>query len=236
MKLRIVAMSDMHGLLPDPTELPKCDLLLIGGDICPTLNHRINYQEAWLDAEFRRWLHLVPADAVVGVAGNHDFIFQLNPYRVPKLPWTYLQDSGLNYKGLRIWGTPWTPTFGDWAFGLPDVNPQGVGLHVPYDQIPEGTDVVICHGPPFGFGDQTISGENVGSRTLLSRLDVVKPKLVVFGHIHEGQGVYLTDGMTLANVTLLNIYYKRAHDPYVTEIEVPDQEEACAPPIPNTTT
>ena len=30
----------------------------------------------------------------------------------------YLEDSGVEIDGVRFWGSPWTPTFMDWAFML----------------------------------------------------------------------------------------------------------------------
>ena len=74
--MKIVGVSDLHGMLP---EIPPCDLLLIGGDITPVTNHAIPFQAEWLDTTFRRWLEQAPARKVVGVAGNHDYIFQDMP-------------------------------------------------------------------------------------------------------------------------------------------------------------
>src|SRR6185437_2725231 len=101
-------MSDPHGYLP---EVPACDLLLIAGDICPTGNHKPAFQAEWLDTTFRRWLEsLRQVGKVIGVAGNHDFIFQDAPHLVPRgLNWLYLQDALAVYHDLRIWGTPWQP-------------------------------------------------------------------------------------------------------------------------------
>src|SRR5262245_1002245 len=112
--MKIVAMSDMHGQLP--ARVPACDLLLLGGDVTPVEDHSIGFQASWLDREFRDWLQAQPARKIVGIAGNHDFIFEQAPGLVPELPWTYLQDSGIEWEGLKIWGTPWQPIFFDWAF------------------------------------------------------------------------------------------------------------------------
>src|SRR5436190_19972122 len=69
--LKIAATSDLHGYLP---AVPECDLLLLGGDLCP--DGREKDQARWLDTTFRYWLRDVPAKEVVGVAGNHAGVFQ----------------------------------------------------------------------------------------------------------------------------------------------------------------
>ena len=68
MEWAVVAVSDLHGLLPP---VPACDLLLLAGDLCPLLDHRPAAQAHWLDTDFRRWLRGVHARQVVFVAGNH---------------------------------------------------------------------------------------------------------------------------------------------------------------------
>src|SRR5262249_33524902 len=72
-EMKVVAVSDLHGNLP---AIPPCDLLLLAGDITPVRDHRLAHQAEWLDTTFRAWLNQVPARKVIGVAGNHDFIFQ----------------------------------------------------------------------------------------------------------------------------------------------------------------
>ena len=116
----------LHENLPPPATCtapcrtsPPCDLLLLGGDLCPVSNHDVAFQAEWLDTTFRRWLEAVPARQVVGVAGNHDFVFERFPISSrATCRWTYLQDSGLTWEGLHLWGTPWQPWFFDWAFNL----------------------------------------------------------------------------------------------------------------------
>lgn len=212
--MRITAVSDLHGHLPD---IDPCDLLLLAGDLCPVRGgHDTNTQAAWLNGPFRKWLDEVPAETVVGIAGNHDWIFQKAPERVPLgLRWVYLQDSQATIKGLKIHGCPWQPWFHDWAFNArPDQMRYAAGL------VPTDTDVLVMHGPPRGYGDRArryeqmpvhgacgparFSYENVGCPHLLSRVQLVsRLKLVVFGHIHSGHGRFVIERPDQAHDTVL---------------------------------
>jgi Icc-related predicted phosphoesterase len=211
--MKIVAVSDLHGMLP---AIPPCDLLLVGGDICPIENHGLEYQAEWLDRVFRAWLWQQPARKIVGVAGNHDLVFENRPDLVPRdLPWTYLQDSATEWEGLKLYGSPWQPWFFDWAFNLfePDLRPK-------WDLIPAGTDILVLHGPPFGYGDGVLEGRGVrrtGSQSLLRRIEEVKPRLAIFGHIHEGRGEWQHGTTRLANVTVLDEAYRHVHPPWEYE-------------------
>lgn len=87
----------------------------------------------------------------------------------------------MTVEGLRIYGSPWQPEYGNWAFNLD----RGAPLKAKWDLIPEGVDILITHGPPKGFGGQTREGD-VGCDDLLEAVNRVKPLIHVFGHIHEG--------------------------------------------------
>ena len=154
---------------------------------CRSANHDLDFQAEWLDTEFRFWLKSLPARQIVFVAGNHDLVFEQAAFLVPKdLPAVYLQDSGFEWQGLKIWGTPWQPWFFDWAFNLRE--PE---LKAKWDLIPDDTDILVVHGPPFGYGDGVPRRDSIrqtGSPSLLERIKAISPKLVVFGHIHEGRG------------------------------------------------
>lgn len=217
--MKIVAVSDLHGQLP---ELPPCDLLLLAGDLCPVSNHSLRFQGHWLDTEFRHWLSRVPARKIIGVAGNHDLVFEKMPAWVPTdLPWTYLQDSGTEWEELHIWGSPWQPWFYDWAF-----NGQPEQLRQIWAQIPATTDILVVHGPPRGYGDGVPTSGGVrheGCPHLLKRIETVQPRLVVFGHIHEGRGQWQLGRTTLANVTLLDVQYNPVHEPWLIEWEPVDE-------------
>jgi hypothetical protein len=59
----------------------------------------------------------------------------------------------------------------------------------------------------------------MGSPSLLERIRVVKPKLAIFGHIHEGRGEWrLDEGTLLANVTILDVAYEMAYPPWEVEL------------------
>jgi len=213
--MKIVAVSDPHGMLPD---VPPCDLLLLGGDLCPVTNHRLSFQADWLNTTFRAWLRRLPARKIVGVAGNHDFIFEQAPATVPRdLPWTYLQDELTEWEGLKIYGTPWQPWFYDWAFNLYEEE-----LEKKWRLIPAGTDILVLHSPPYGYGDGVPErGEKVrrcGSPSLLRRIEEVRPKLAIFGHIHEGRGEWQVGPTVLANVTLVNAAYEVVYQPWLYEL------------------
>ena len=215
--MKIVAMSDMHGQLP--ARVPACDLLLLGGDMTPIEDHSIGFQASWLDREFRAWLLAQPARKIVGIAGNHDFIFEQAPNLVPRdLPWTYLLDSGIEWEGLKIWGTPWQPIFFDWAF-----NGDPERLRRQWSLIPNDTGILLVHGPPLGFGDGVPERgwvRRCGCPHLLERIQQIGPKLVVFGHIHEGRGEWTLGPSRLANVTILDAGYRAVYEPWVCELEV----------------
>lgn len=58
------------------------------------------------------------------IAGNHELTF--DPAKSKKhlemkkllTNCIYLEDTGVTLYGLNIWGTPWQPTFGGWAFNI----------------------------------------------------------------------------------------------------------------------
>jgi Icc-related predicted phosphoesterase len=62
--------------------------------------------------------------------------------------------------------------------------------------IPEDAKIVICHGPPRGVLDLSYDRYNVlefcGDKSLMNRVMEVKPKLMLFGHIHNCKDIVNT--------------------------------------------
>jgi Icc-related predicted phosphoesterase len=209
---RVAAISDLHGFLP---EIPRCDVLVVGGDLCPVEDHALDHQRWWLENPFSEWLRQIDAGTVVGIAGNHDFVAQSDPELMRALPWTYLVDETVEAAGLRVHGSPWTPTFMDWAFMRDEDDLASV-----WAAIPDDVEVLVTHGPPFGYGDLAVHGVNCGSTTLVERLpQLERLGLHVFGHIHEGGGSIDRFGSTtVANVSHVDFDYRPARGATVFEL------------------
>ncbi len=184
--ITIVCVSDTHGYHTE-TAIPPGDILVHAGDLT-------RHGELADVEEFDRWLAGLPHPYKVVVAGNHDWCFQTRPAeaRARLRHAVYLQDEAAVVEGVRFYGSPWQPWFLDWAFNLP----RGPDLAAKWALIPDGTEVLVTHGPPFGVLDQTRRGDRVGCVDLLARVRQVRPGLHVFGHIHEAAGV-VRDGGTL---------------------------------------
>lgn len=189
--LRIVCVSDTHAR-HRYTEVPDGDILIHAGDI--TRKGSLEDVES-----FNAWLETLPHPFKIMICGNHDFCFQEQAQEARQRITNaiYLEDSGCEVAGLTFYGCPWQPWFGGWAFNLP----RGDALAQIWARIPDRVDVLITHGPPEGILDRTHRGDAVGCRDLLARVREVKPRLHVFGHIHEAAGQVEIDGTIFVNAS-----------------------------------
>lgn len=208
--LRIVAISDTHGQHQSLT-LPKGDLLIHAGDISGL--GRASEIKSFLD-----WFAAQDFTYKVFIAGNHDFFFETSAKEaVDKIipPGVdYLCDSSVEIENLQIWGSPITPWFHDWAFN----RSRGKDISKHWDRIPKDIDVLITHGPPLGILDETMRGECVGCEDLLDRVNTVKPKHHIFGHIHEGYGSLSKNGTQFINASILDAGYVIRNKPVVLDV------------------
>lgn len=201
--MRIYAVSDLHGYFPP--WVPECELLLLGGDYCPTRD--LDQERRFMLGPFRDWMQELKDDGtvkhIVGIAGNHDFILQEDRALAEGLPWIYLQDSEWELDGVRVYGTPWTNRFYNWAFM--GTNSE---LNKKFASIPRGLDILLSHGPAFMRLDENAQGLHCGSAALFDKVMEVKPDSVVCGHIHEAHGILDEDGIRYYNVSYLNGRYE----------------------------
>ncbi len=181
--MNIACISDTHGIFL-PEIPPSADLVIHAGDISRDRGSR-----EWLEKEFSQWAEDLKIP-VYATWGNHDFIGERRwtdiglPYNVK-----IVVDRQVDIEGLKVWFSPWSNLFGDWAFMETESE-----LKARYSVIPEDTDILVSHGPPKGLGDRIFwdrREQHVGSQSLLDRfLELPKAKVIVCGHIHEAMGVY----------------------------------------------
>jgi len=189
--MRIVAVADTH-LFHDDLEVPEGDVFVHAGDLC----RGGDLDELEVAAD---WIAGLPHRHKIVVAGNHDWSFVHEAARARALLGDihYLQDGEVTLDGVRFWGSPWQPTYHDWAFNLP----RGEPIAAVWRKIPRGIDVLVTHGPPEGIGDRSPVGGRTGCADLLRRIAEVTPRLHLFGHIHQDGGVWREGSTVHANVT-----------------------------------
>jgi Icc-related predicted phosphoesterase len=188
--MKVALLADTHGFLP---ELEPCDLVIHAGDICPVSDHSEAMQFSWLTTNFALWLNDQPCQEIIYVAGNHDFFFEGHKWVVDRalkhIGGTYLRDQAYEVNGYKIWGSPWQPWFHNWAFNIRSVEE----LAQKWSLIPDDTEILITHGPPYGILDVEGFGKtNAGCPALRKRISELKDlRLHVFGHIHHSFGQYV---------------------------------------------
>lgn len=214
---RIVCISDTHNL-HDRIDVPDGDVLIHAGDF--TMGGRVAEVN-----RFAAWFAGLPHPHKVLVAGNHDWLFERSPAAARALvaEVAYLQDAGAEVAGLRIWGSPWQPWFHDWAFNLA----RGEAIRAKWDLIPGDVDILVTHGPPMGIldGIPTAFGDDgdpapmhVGCADLLEAVQRVRPRMHLFGHIHEGYGEVDHGGTRFVNASNCDADYQPANPPVVVDL------------------
>ena len=208
--MKLIAISDTH-CRHRSLRLPKGDVVLHAGDI----SYKGDVKEI---EDFLEWFGALPHQYKIFIAGNHDFFFEKEKEAIIKrlLPPTvhYLKDEELLIGGLKIWGSPYTPFFYQWAFN----KKRGPDLAAHWGKIPADTDVLLTHGPVYGILDAVLNEQQAGDKDLLKRVLEIKPKAHVCGHIHESYGSVKRHGIKFINACVLNESYELSHGPVVFEL------------------
>jgi Icc-related predicted phosphoesterase len=227
--MKIVCISDTHKY-HHKVDLPDGDVLVHAGDL--TARGAIGDLN-----NFAMWLHDLDFEHKVVIAGNHDFCFEderrgqaINILTSGRRDVHYLENEGIEIGGKYFWGSPQTLFFNDWAFNVKGED----NLMDYFERIPEKTDVLITHGPPYEVLDEVKNSRpnedpHVGSVALKERVHEVVPDLHVFGHIHEDYGElsrYIqsmsdddyNESIKFVNASICNLDYNAVNDPVVVEV------------------
>jgi Icc-related predicted phosphoesterase len=190
--LLFTIISDSHSQHRKLT-IPTCDFLIHCGDI--------GFDYAIQD-DFFEWFAEQPARYKCFVLGNHDrageWFEGIIKEQAAKYNLIYLHHNLVDTEGIKIYGSNYTPRFGDWAW----MKKRGLPLHNEWENIPAETNILVSHGPPYGIRDKTPYGELVGCEELRDRInELPELKMHCFGHIHHSHGVSEISGITYINAS-----------------------------------
>ena len=210
--LKIVAISDTHNS-HNSVKIPECDILIHAGDE----SFRGHKKET---EDFAKWFDKQPAKHLVWIPGNHSV--NIEAHWPSSKHWmadispraNILMHSDVTLEGLKIWGSPVTPWFHDWAWN----EARGPAIKKYWDMIPADTSIVVTHGPPFGMLDEVNGGMHVGCEELMDAMLRIKPKVHIFGHIHEGYGQKQFKDTLYVNASIMTQHYDPENQPIVINL------------------
>lgn len=238
-------LSDIHGYPPldeDRKELATCDVVCLCGDV---FEGRV--LEDFANEQIIDWMKSL-TDAgkrVIMTPGNHDLMLYRGYIEKNNLPMDYycrhilrahpltaedlkkmcgcevLIDESITLEnGTKIYGTPWSPLFYNWAF-MKDEN----DLLEIFSKIPDDTDILLSHTPPkeetdfwkvdISDYDRTV---HCGSSSLYKAIEGRLEKADIYcGHIHSGDhdecAFYISHDNRVVNVSYVNENYKPYYKP-----------------------
>lgn len=186
--MRILHLSDTHGLHRRLRDLPAADVLVHSGDFTMAGSRDET-------RDFVRWLEGLPYAHKLFIAGNHDGgLYGVHPGSLPG-GIHYLCHSGIEIKGVGFYGVP--------LFVEDDLRGLCASL---VGQIPDGVDVLVTHQPPYGILDYA-GGVHWGSCPLAERVREVAPRYHLFGHVHDAAGVNRLGATVYANAAVVDEEY-----------------------------
>ena len=197
--MKICCLSDSH-CHQRKIKVPEADLIIHAGDF--TYHGELDEVNKFLD-----WYGKLQAKHKVVICGNHEVWISKYFQQLQELCVNQgihlLHNSHITIEGLKIYGSPYSPTFGiGWAYQATPTELKSI-----YGNIDGDTDIVVTHGPAYGILDKTLRGDLVGSPELTERLnELPNLKLHVTGHIHESRGVHVGK-YTTVNAAICGIPY-----------------------------
>lgn len=222
---KICCISDTHNNHSN-IKIESCDIVIHAGD-------GTNFGRESEVKSLINWLSECDATYKIYVPGNHDIGLEKNIEEYS----TWFKDAGimlLNERSvvvdgfsvhdhheyeLKIYGCPITPRFGSWAF----MANRGMDINKHWDKIDDSIDILVTHGPPYGMLDSVPHHiemvERVGCEMLIKAVERVKPKLHVFGHVHESAGSCKFDNVEFVNAAQCNEYNALVHKPIYVNLK-----------------
>lgn|SRR3990167_991001 len=226
---RIWCISDTHIRHSELVIPDNIDIVIHSGDMGTYKDPYTNEKGVRDSLE---WLNSLQIKYKVVIAGNHDTSIERKLIKPKELypDLIYLEHDFAMVEGLCIFGSPFTPSFGQgWAY-----NKARHKIGELWNDIPEYTDILVTHGPPLGILDHTECGAgseeraviSCGDLSLLKRIKKLPSlKLHVFGHIHPEErcpnsGIMQLNGFEtkFVNAAVVDLDYKINNNGIIIEI------------------
>ena len=174
--MKILHLSDTHGLHYQIKELPAADVIVHSGDI----SHNGTEEEV---LDFLNWFIELPYLHKIFVTGNHDLCLW-EAEGIEDLPDNvhFLQDKSIVIEGIKFFG---------------------LGYDHQEMLIPDDADIVVTHEPPIMILDRS-AGIHWGNAPIRNRIQTIKPRYHLFGHAHESYGTIKQDSIMYSNASLLD--------------------------------
>lgn len=173
-----------------------------------------------------QWYAKLPFEHKIFVPGNHDHGFEDNPAGYKQLCTDLgiklLVHESTEINGIKIFGSPWTPYFNDWAFNAGATIIEAAHYRKPFigdlwATIPADTNILVTHGPPYDILDLCADGRHVGCQELRKVVETIKPDLHFFGHIHHSAGQKHQNGTSFYNACVCDEKYRPTNLPIIVE-------------------
>lgn len=208
--MRILHISDTHGMLPEPPDPATYDVVVHSGDMMPNRSFGIReienvFQRYWIEENAPKFHLDYWAKPFLYVPGNHDYVDPTPAMRLAGIDAKLLCNDVREVKGVRFYGSPWTPEFCGWNWMC---GPTAMAEHLaPAKALMDKglVDVLVTHGPMFGVLDRNREGDRCGCKVLREIVQGASapPKLLLHGHIHEAAGyIGWTGELRISNAAL----------------------------------
>lgn len=218
--MKIIAISDTHCRWQNLV-IPECDILISTGDYS-------YHGQPDIVLNFHKWMGEQKARHFISVQGNHEEWVEKNFSAAKAIaqgacPTIHFMDEGpIEIEGIKFWCSSITPFFHNWAYN----RHRGPDIKRHWDMIHADTDVLLTHGPPYGILDiapfpNGTPKERVGCYDLKDRIDLIKPDLHIFGHIHHcGGQQHHEDGVSYYNASICDEMYCPSNPVTVIDYEL----------------
>lgn len=197
--MKILHLSDTHGLHRQLKNLPEADIAVHSGD----------FTMAGSEAEaidFMNWFCDLPYNHKIFICGNHDECLYGASIDGLDNNTHYLCNSGIIINGIKFYGVP---------MFMSDCVTDRQLRH--YDNIPSDTDILITHSPPYGILDFD-DNINYGSEKLLMKINSINPRIHFFGHIHRDHGTTEIGSTIFSNGAIMNEDYSNLQQPILINL------------------